>query len=519
MMKTPTMNVTSRLPQRARLALLAGVLLAAAAGVITTESAAAREGVKAKDLKLQVDDQPTKREAEMRTSFSPVVKRVSTSVVNVFTSTKPKRIEGAPGMPFGGNPFFREFFGEQGQGRNYGMTPRQNGLGSGVIVTEDGFILTNNHVVDGADEIKVALNPDGKEYDAKVVGRDPKSDVAVLKIEATGLTAIRLGNSDQVEVGDVVLAIGNPFGVGQSVTMGIVGATSRAVFGRPAGLEYEDFIQTDAAINPGNSGGALVDAQGRLIGVNTAILSRSGGNIGVGFAVPVNLARSVMESIVEHGRVVRGFIGVNIQPITPALASEFGLKDANGALIAEVTPKSPADKAGLKSGDVVTQFDGREVRDSRHLVLMVGETPPDREVKISVLRDGKPKTFEITTKERPEDGQLAGMRRGGNSEGTASDAGGLQGVVVSDITPKLRERFELPGDLQGAVVTSVEEDSAAWEASLRPGDVIREMNRRPIRDAEAAVETAQELEHSRILLRVWREGANRFIVVDETKKK
>ncbi|MBL9129048.1 MAG: Do family serine endopeptidase [Verrucomicrobiales bacterium] len=514
-----TTNPRSSLGRGARAALLAGVLLLAGAGVIFNQAAGAREQqqeVRAKDLKLKVDAEPIRQDAEPRASFAPVIKGVSASVVNVFTSTKPKWVEGGP-TPFGMHPLFRDFFGEGGEGRGF-RTPRQEGLGSGVILTEDGFILTNNHVVDGADAIKVALNPDGKEYDAKVVGRDPKSDLAVIKIDAEGLPAIVVGDSDRVEVGDVVLAVGNPFGVGQTVTMGIVGATSREVFGRPMGLEYEDFIQTDAAINPGNSGGALVDARGRLIGINTAILSRSGGNNGVGFAVPVNLARSVMESIVEHGRVIRGFLGVNIQNVTPAMAREFGLKEANGAIVADVTPKSPAEKAGIEPGDVVTRFDGRDVRDSRHLKLMVGQTTPEKEVSVALLRDGKPKTVSVVLREVPEDGRMAGVRRGGRGEDrNPADVGGLQGVVVGDLTPALRRQYGIPRDVAGAVITEVEEDSAAWKAGLRPGDVVRDINKRHVEDAESVVDLAQSLEHSRILLRVWREGGNRFVVVDESK--
>ncbi|MBL9138100.1 MAG: DegQ family serine endoprotease [Verrucomicrobiales bacterium] len=506
------MNPSSSLNLKARLALLATVLLLAGAGAISTQSARAREDGKAADLKIKVDTEIVKRDAGMRSSFAPIVKSVSPSVVNIFTSTKPRTIEGSP---FGSrmNPFFREFFGDQMM-----RTPKQNGLGSGVVITEDGYILTNNHVVDGADEIKVALNPDGKEYDAKIVGRDPKSDIAVLKVEATGLTAIRVGDSDQVEVGDVVLAIGNPFGVGQTVTMGIVGGTGRVIPSAGSALEYEDFIQTDAAINPGNSGGALVDAQGRLIGVNTAILSRGGGNNGVGFAVPINLARNVMESLVEHGRVVRGFLGVNIQDVTPALASEFGLKEPSGALIAEVNPKSPADKAGLKSGDVITQFDGREVRDSRHLKLMVSQSAPNREVNVALLRDGKPRKVGVVLKELDDNKEISGLRRRGPSS-PAEDTGGLQGVVVSDLTPQLRQQFDIPREIEGALVTNVEEESVAWDSALRPGDVIREINRQPVKDAEQAIELAQDLDKAKILLKVWRNGGNRFVVVDESKEK
>lgn len=511
------MSQRNSLGRGARAALLAAVLLLAGAGVMFNQDADAGDSEKApqvKELKLRIDNEPVRRDGELQASFAPVVKNVAASVVNIFTTTKPRRIEGGP-TPFGVHPFFREFFGEGGRAF---QTPRQDGLGSGVILTEDGYILTNNHVVDGADEVKVALNPDGKEYDAKVVGRDPKSDLAVIKIEAQGLAAVSVGDSDRVEVGDVVLAVGNPFGVGQTVTMGIVGATGRAVFGRPMGLEYEDFIQTDAAINPGNSGGALVDAQGRLVGINTAILSRGGGNNGVGFAVPVNLARSVMESIVQHGRVVRGFLGVNIQDVSPAMTEAFGLREASGAIVADVNPKSPASKAGLEPGDVVVRFDGREVRDSRHLKLMVGQTPPARKVEVAVLREGKPRTLEVTLEEVPDDARLAGVRRGGFSRSASeADTGGLQGVVVTDLTPEQRRQAGVPRELRGALVTDVSQDSAAWKAGLRPGDVVRDINRRQVEDAESAIELAQSLENSRILLRVWRDGVNRFVMVDETK--
>ncbi len=508
---------TGGLDVKTRLALLAGVILLAATGTILSQSASARDGMRARDLKLKVDDVPVQREVQLKASFSPIIREVSPSVVSVFTSIESKGFQVDPRGP-GIHPFFRDFFGEGGPGRG-GRAPRQEGQGSGVIVTEDGYILTNNHVVEEADSIRVALNPEGKKYEAKVVGRDPKSDIAVLKIEAEGLVPIRLGNSDAVEVGDVVLAVGNPFGVGQSVTMGIVGATSRAVFGPQVGLEYEDFIQTDAAINPGNSGGALVDSQGRLIGVNTAIVTRGGGSNGIGFAVPVNLARSVMESIVEHGRVVRGFLGVNIQDVTPGLAQEFGLKESAGALVAEVTPRSPAEKGGIQSGDVITKFDGREVKDSRHLKLIVGQATPDKEVPVALLREGKPKSLTVVPRELSDDSKAQGMRRGGGGGGWGrkEDSGGLQGVVVSDVTPQVRQQFGLPREAQGAVVTEVDEESAAWEAGLRPGDVIREMNRQPVRDAEGAIEAAQDLTNARILLKVWRDGANRFVVVDETK--
>ena len=273
----------------------------------------------------------------------------------------------------------------------------RKGLGSGVIVTKDGYILTNNHVVDNADEVKVTLQ-DGREFTAKVIGRDPKSDVAVIKIDANGLPVVPMADSDKVEVGDIVLAIGNPFGVGQTVTTGIVSATGRGNLGIE---DYEDFIQTDAAINPGNSGGALVDTEGRLIGINTAIFSRTGGNMGIGFAIPSDLARSVMDSLIQYGHVTRGYLGVMIQDLTPALAKEFKLKDSTGALVGDVVPKGPADKAGFKDGDVVLEYNGKKVPDSRRLRLAVGDTKPGTTVPVKILREGASKTLEVTVQQPP----------------------------------------------------------------------------------------------------------------------
>jgi len=303
-----------------------------------------------------VNDRPIARDGKFTSSFSPIVKKVTPSVVKVVTTTKVKQAA-FQDMPGFDNPFFRRFFGDQFDqpGRRPRMEmPPQHGVGSGVIVTKDGYILTNNHVVDGADEVKITLQ-DGREFTAKVIGKDPKTDVAVVKVDAKELPAVEVADSDKIEVGDVVLAVGNPFGIGQTVTMGMVSAMSRATLG----LDYEDFIQTDAAINPGNSGGALVDAEGRLIGINTAILSRSGGNQGIGFAIPTNLARDVMDSLVTDGKVTRGYLGVMIQDVTPALAREFKLKEQKGALIGDVVPKGPAEKSGLKSGDVVLEFNGK----------------------------------------------------------------------------------------------------------------------------------------------------------------
>jgi len=445
-------------------------------------------------------------------SFAPIVKAVSPSVVKVAVSSKAKVSqmqlpEGFDLRRFFGPGFqMPEEFQQQGRHQHQQHMPREQGVGSGVIVTTDGYIMTNNHVVDGADIIKVNLT-DGREFDGKVIGRDPKTDVAVIKVEATGLPAITFADSDKIEVGDMVLAVGHPFGIGQTVTTGIISAKGRATLG----LDYEDFIQTDAAINPGNSGGALVDVQGRLIGMNTAILSRSGGNQGVGFAVPTNLARWVMESLVNNGRVERGFLGVNIQDLTPKLAQQFKMGDAKGALVSAVTPDSPADKAGVKSGDVITDFNGKPVTDSRHLKLQVGSTVPGAAVPMNVLRDGKSMSLSVTVKELPGDKVASATPASSSSD----DA--LHGVGVSDLDKATREQLKLPSHIKGALISSVEEDSAAYEAGLREGDVILEINRQPVKDAEQATALCAKPESKVSLVKVWSHGGTRYVVVDESK--
>ncbi len=461
-----------------------------------------------------VDERPITRDLGGRTSFAPVVKKVTPGVVKVYTTTRVHNTAfNGPG-PGDMDDLLRRFFGDQVPNgrmpRRNLEVPRQQGIGSGVIVTKNGYILTNNHVVDGADEVKVALQ-DGREFTAKVVGRDPKSDVAVVKIDAKDLPAVAMADSDKVEVGDVVLAIGNPFGIGQTVTTGIVSATGRA---GAVGLDYEDFIQTDAAINPGNSGGALVDAEGRLIGINTAILSRSGGNQGIGFAIPVNLARDVMDSLIKDGRVTRGYLGVMIQDVNPSLAKEFKLKDNKGALVSDVTPESPAKKAGFQEGDLILEFNGKKVTDSRHLKLEVARTRPGETVPVKILRDGGTKTLEVKVKELPGSESLAK-----NSDSQSDDTGTLNGVGVADLDSQVRQQFGLPANVKGVVVTQVDPNSAAAEAGLRPGDVIQEINRKPVRSAEEAVQMTEKATDKTSLLRVWRNGGSRYVVVDESGEK
>ena len=350
---------------RKRLPVVALISAMAVAGTTLAFTRKPAEKIKsdAAAVNVPLDETSVPRGASPEASFAPIVKKVAPGVVKIETTTTIKNasIEQFPGS---NDPFWRRFFGDQfGQM----IPPRQlgplheHGLGSGVIVAKDGYILTNNHVVDHASEVKVTLQ-DGREFTAKVIGRDPKSDIAVVKIDAKNLPVVPMADSDKVQVGDVVLAIGNPFGVGQTVTEGIVSAKDRGNMGIE---DYEDFIQTDAAINPGNSGGALVDVDGRLIGINTAILSRSGGSQGVGFAIPSDLARNVMESLIKYGHVTRGYLGVMIQNVTPALAKEFKLKEPTGALVGDVVPDGPAAKAGFKDGDVVLEFNGKPVTDSR----------------------------------------------------------------------------------------------------------------------------------------------------------
>jgi serine protease Do len=458
---------------------------------------------------IAVNDAPLARETKLNLSFAPIAKRVGPSVVNVFTT---KTVRNPEMRPFFDDPMFRRFFGEPFGERGSPRQPRtfkERSLGSGVIVTKDGYILTNNHVVDGADEVKVARDKDKKEYTAKVVGRDPKTDIAVLKIDASELPFVTLADSDKIEVGDMVLAIGNPFGVGQTVTMGIISAVGRGGMGIE---DYEDFIQTDAAINPGNSGGALVDAEGRLIGINTAILSRTGGNQGVGFAVPVNLARNVMEHLIQDGKVVRGYLGVAIQDLSPELAKQFNVPDTGGALIGGMTEKSAAAEAGLRSGDVIIELDGKPVKDSRTLRLAVGRMSPGTKVHLKVLRDEKEKSFTVTLREMPEQKMAA---RGEPSE-NENDEEVLKGVGVGDLDSATRRQFNIPEQIKGAIITDVEPDSASYEAGLRQGDVIQEINHEAVTSAEDAVKASQS-KKKKTLVRLWSKGGSRYVVVDESK--
>ncbi|MEW6156542.1 MAG: DegQ family serine endoprotease [Verrucomicrobiota bacterium] len=445
-------------------------------------------------------------------SFAPVVKKVAPSVVNIY-STKTVR-ENLRMSPLFNDPFFRRFFGFGDEGGVPQSRSRlEQSLGSGVIVTPDGYILTNNHVVEGADEIKVAL-ANGTEYTARVIGTDPPTELAVVKVDATNLPAVTMGASDKLQVGDIVLAIGNPFGVGQTVTMGIVSATGRSGFGI---VDYEDFVQTDASINPGNSGGALADTQGRLVGINTAILSRSGGNQGIGFAVPINMARFIMDQIIKSGRVVRGYLGVFIQPLTPELRRAFKITGDKGALIAGVTPDSPAAAAGIKEGDVVTEFNGKPIDDSRHLRLLVAQTAPKTKATVKLLRDGKERTLSVTLSELPvEEQDLFSQAQPGGKSRPAEEPQ-LEGFVLDELSPQIRRQLDVPPNIRGALITDVTPGSAAFSAGLRPGDLIVEVNRQPVKSAEEASEALQRVRADSVLLRVWSQGGLRYAVLNLDK--
>jgi serine protease Do len=480
---------------------LAGALVVGLAGAGAGFAAASHIAGQhaALELKLAPAD-----EAPSRLGFAPVVKKALPSVVNISSSKVSKVPTGfSDQMP--DDQLFRQFFGRgSGQFNAPRQAPqqREKALGSGVIMTSDGYLLTNNHVVEGATDVRVTLG-DKREFKATVVGNDPKSDIAVLKIDAANLPAITVANSAKVEVGDYALAIGDPFGVGQTVTMGIVSATGRSHMGIE---EYEDFIQTDAPINPGNSGGALVNDRGQLIGINTAIIAHgSEGNQGIGFAIPANMARTVMEQIVKNGKVTRAYLGVVPQDVTPAIAKAFGQKETRGALVGDVSADSPAQRAGLQKGDIILGVNGAAVANSNDLRMTISMMPPDSSVNLKVLRGGAERDFTVKLGELPT--TEAAVER--KSSGSTSS---LSGVSVEDLSAQASKELGLPASSQGVVVTEVRPSSPAAEAGLRRGDVIQEVNRKSVRntsDFERAVTASKE----ETLLLVNRRGSTMYLAV------
>jgi serine protease Do len=477
---------------------------------------------------INVESTPVNRDATPAMSFAPVIKKAAPSVVNIYSTRIVQ--ERARRYPFSNDPLFRQFFGDQLPDDQGVRTQKELGYGSGVIVASDGYILTANHVVAGMDEITVAIANDKKEYTARIIGTDPQTDVAVLKIDAKDLPAITLGDSDQLEVGDVVLAIGNPFGIARqagqtaSVTMGIISALGRNIpdFYDDNRMHIQDFIQTDAAINPGNSGGALVDAEGRLIGINTAIVpNENGGNEGIGFAVPINLARHVMEHLISTGKVTRGFLGVSLQDFDADLAKQFNLPDQNGALVDDVVTNSPAEIAGLKSGDVIVAFNGQDVPDANSLLLTVSDCLPGSQAVLKLIRDGNVKIINVTLAEKPGQAAQSGNGQNNPPPPDTSKTDALDGVTVADLDQDTRQQLRIPDDIKGAVVTDVAQDSNSADAGLQSGDIILEINRQTVDSAEDAILLCKSAQGDRILLKVWRHSggfaSTRYLSVDNKK--
>jgi serine protease Do len=439
-------------------------------------------------------------EGPSKTSYAPVVKAVLPSVVNISSS---KIVHGgeesAEQQPM--DPFFRQFFGG-GQGGHFNVPKdrREKALGSGVIVSPEGYILTNNHVVDGATDVRVTLS-DKREFQARIVGTDSKTDVAILKIDAEKLIPITIGDSSKVEVGDVALAIGDPFGVGQTVTKGIISATGRGNLGIE---DYEDFLQTDAPIYPGNSGGALVNDRGELVGINTAIITHgSGGSQGIGFAVPVNLARNVMGQILKNGQVTRAYLGILPQDVTPTMAKAFGEKDAKGVVVGDVTPSSPAQEAGLQRGDIIQEMNGKPVDDSNQLRMTISMMEPGTTIKLKLVRNGSPRELSVKLAEMPT--ETAKAKSG--EEGVEK---ALDGVDVSNMNPEIAEQLNLPASTKGVVVTDVDPSSKLADAGLQKGDVIQEVNHQQVKNV-SEFQSAVRKSGTDPLLLVNREGRTLFI--------
>lgn len=468
---------------------LAGVFVISASIVIPGAAGAREKTVSQNTMKLL---------GNLSNALAEIAEVARPSIVNISTTSIVTREENPHG-DFFNDPFFRHFFGDQfgqpGQKRKF----KSAALGSGVIVAQDGYILTNYHVVKGAEEIKVILY-DKREFKGKVAGFDSKTDLAVVKINAEALPALKLGESSRLKAGDIVLAIGNPFGLNQTITMGIVSAVGRSNIGLS---DFEDFIQTDAAINPGNSGGALVNTNGELVGINTAIFSTSGGYMGIGFAIPSDMAKSVMESILKYGKVIRGWLGVSIQTLTPELEKSLGLKVNEGALVADVMKDSPADKGGLKRGDVITEFNGKRVEDSTILRNMVAASAPGTTVELKVARDGKELPLTVTLGELKERTEIR----------KTEYKNALKGVTVQNLTETVRDRLGLPDTINGVLVTGVGEDSPA-QGILQANDVISEVDRNEIRNLSGYEQVVSKIgEHDTVLLLVYREGGSIYITI------
>jgi serine protease Do len=441
----------------------------------------------------------------LKNGFASVLKPVLPAVVNIHSS---KVVKQHGQMPFFSDPFFQQFFGNQ-FGPQDSRPQREESLGSGVILRSDGLILTNDHVINGASDIKVTLF-NKKEYSAKVIGADRPSDIAVLKIDATGLPVLPIGDSTDLKVGDIVFAIGEPFGLQGTATMGIISATGRTNLGIEGPQGYENFIQTDASINPGNSGGAMVNLHGDLVGINTAIETGGGGegNIGIGFAIPINMARSVMDQIMAHGKVIRGYLGIYIKTLTPEYAKQFNFSGNGGVLVNDVSADAPGAKAGLKRGDIITELNGKPVTSADDLRLAISQTSPGTVVHLTVWRNGQTTQVPVTLGTLP-----ANTAQNNSNEPGEQGPGVMQGVQVETVTPDIAGQLNLPSNTHGVVVQSVDPSSNAAAAGIQRGDVIQEVNHKPVNNVQEYRSAVSAAGNQSVLLLINHQGITTYVVV------
>lgn len=447
-------------------------------------------------------------------SFADMVEKVSPAVVNISTEIKPKKISREGGRsfegrdPFSGTPFedmFKDFFEGMPQQRGGGRGRSTQSAGSGVIISADGYVVTNSHVVDEADEIIVRLFDDKTEFSAELIGQDPKNDLALLKIESKeAFPFVPFADSDKTRVGDVVVAVGNPFGLGGTVTAGIVSALGRNINQGP----YDDFIQTDAAINPGNSGGPLVSAEGEIVGINTAILSRSGGSQGIGFAVPANTVNLIVEQLKAHGRPIRGWLGVRIQTVTDELAEAFELEENAGALVAGVVEDSPADKAGIESGDIILTFAGKAIETMQDLPKLVAETPVGDKVKVVVLRDEKRKNLTVKIDELEEADDFAESNRLSEKKTSKNS---VEGMTLTVVDEDIREEYGLEDGVEGLLVENLKRGSNAHANGVQVGDVIVKVARKPVNSIKSFKKALEGGKGKSVLMLLNRDGDNMFV--------
>lgn len=497
---------TNQSNRAGRWAIGLGLILALAIGGLAGSIVTARSGhlstIHATTIPLQISTgvPVATGEVSFANGFSAVVHKVVPAVVNISAS----KIVAGPAQSGRMNPFaepFHRFFGDEFQPPR--GERRERGLGSGVIINPEGYILTNNHVVGGASDITITLH-DQREFRARIVGTDPKTDLAVIKADVRGLPTAVLGDSGKVTVGEFALAIGSPFGLSQTVTMGIISAKGRVNLGIE---DYEDFIQTDTAINPGNSGGALVNSRGELVGINTAIVTGTSGNQGVGFAIPINMAREVMAQILKHGKVIRGYLGAWIQPVTPAIAEAFNLPNASGALLGDVADGSPAARSGLQRGDVIVAINGEPVTDSQLLRMKIAMTPPGTKVALKVRRGNAHRNVDVALGELPVQEEAAPELQGRSERPHSMD-----GLSVENLTPAIAQQLELPSGMKGVLVTDVESGSAVEEAGLQRGDIVLEVNRKPVVNIAEFRRATSHVSGPTVLL-VNREGNTMYVVV------